>query len=902
MILHSSVFGTHNRAGEIIYKRITGHQFEITIVTFTEINNNNADRDTLELFFGDGHSRKVIRTKKQAAYNGHTNIQRNEYKTTYTYPGPGQYKLSMIDPNRNGGIINIPNSIERKFYIESFINISLSASNNSVILTRDPIAFACNNSPFYYNPGAYDPDLDSLRFQMVACKADNGLPIPDYTFPAASNVFKIDPVTGILTWDSPTTAGEYNVAILISEWRRYNDGRKDTARLVGYLLRDMQITVYSNCSNKPPEISPVSDYCVTAEEELDFKVFASDRHDGSSANNGARVTLNAYGGPMEEAPVATFTTSGTDSVVGSFHWKTACYHVKKNAYTLTFEAIDDGIPSLSNYTVSSIRVVAPRVENPTAQAQSSSIHLTWEKEHCPLALGYRIYRKSGPTGFVPDSCQTGVPAELGYKLIYQGSDNNEISYTDDNFTQGLIPGVIYCYLIIAYFADGAESYASEEICAKLKKDVPILTNIDVEETDLSEGIINLAWSKPNEHDIIVYPGPYKYRILRCINRQFSNFAIIDSTTGIDDTSYTDNGLNTLEEEYSYKIEMLDMSQGSDRSMGYSVIGTSVYLSSLPKDNKLILKWNELVPWENEYYVVYKKNAAGNFDSIGTTTEKIFADSMLTNLKTYCYSITSFGAYSLSSIANPLINRSQIHCNKPVDLQAPCPPVLSIRTDDCAYVESYLGERDQRCNSDDSDAASEVEKTELTWTNPNLSCDTTDDVDSILLYFSPTKGGNFRLLHVELINKEAGTVQPTSYNFTHQMKNTMAGCYYTTAVDSFGNVSAQSNTVCSDNCLIYRLPNVFTPNGDGINDYFEPFPYCYVKEIELKVFNRWGNTVFETDNAEVLWNGINSISGIACPDGVYYYTCIVHHITVEGIRKTEIKGNVHILGSGKAPSD
>ncbi len=903
ILLFGSLSATHNRAGEIIYERIQGGKFKITIITFTEINNNNADRDTLELIFGDGTSAKVARTTKQPGYNGFSNIQRNTYVTNHTYSGTGTYLLSVLDPNRNGGVVNIPNSIERKFYIESYLNITLGTSNNSAILTRDPIAFACNKVPFYYNPAAYDPDGDSLHFEMVPCKADFGLDIPDYQFPDASVEFSIDPNNGILTWNTPVTAGEYNVAIRISEYRKVvtANGTKQI-KLVGNILRDMQITVYSNCSNQPPDISPVQDYCVEAGDTLDFKVFANDP-------NGDVVSLNAYGGPMIIPPVAQFSSNynpspPTPGATGSFYWETACSHVRKNPFKMTFEAVDDGFPILANYQVSDILVVAPPVRNVEATPASSNIRLTWDEQECSQGIGYRIYRRSGPTGFVPDSCETGVPPELGYTLIHESNDIEETEYLDVNFEQGLIPGVVYCYLIVTYFADDAESYASAEVCTQLEKDVPILTNVDVVTTNSSSGEIYVAWSPPNEHNTDLYPGPYRYRILRTEKRNFDAFVIIDSLEGINDTTYNDINLNTLNEEYTYKIEMLDLNvkeNGPPISMGFSVLGSSIFLRSDPKDNELRLYWNELVPWNNYLYTIYKQNTEGTFDSIASTTEPRFVDSNLTNGNEYCYKVVSIGEYSLPSIAKPLFNASQEHCNRPVDLQAPCAPDLDLYVDDCISVAEYLKLNDYRCGEGDS---TEIEKVELRWTNPNLECDTTDDVVETRLFYSPTINGNFSLIYEEYINTEPGYQQPDEFTFDHIRSNTRAGCYYVTAIDSFGNVSPTSDTLCSENCLIYELPNVFTPNADGYNDLFIPFPYCYVEEVEMKIYNRWGNLVYETDDPDILWDGMNEFTKEPVPDGVYFYTCLVRQISVEGLKEAELKGNVHVLGSSvsESPSD
>jgi len=47
--------------------------------------------------------------------------------------------------------------------------------------------------------------------------------------------------------------------------------------------------------------------------------------------------------------------------------------------------------------------------------------------------------------------------------------------------------------------------------------------------------------------------------------------------------------------------------------------------------------------------------------------------------------------------------------------------------------------------------------------------------------------------------------------------------------------------------------------------------------------------------------MNIFTKVQSPDGIYYYTCIVHQISVEGIKNVELKGTVHILGTSESPS-
>ncbi len=125
---------------------------------------------------------------------------------------------------------------------------------------------------------------------------------------------------------------------------------------------------------------------------------------------------------------------------------------------------------------------------------------------------------------------------------------------------------------------------------------------------------------------------------------------------------------------------------------------------------------------------------------------------------------------------------------------------------------------------------------------------------------------------------------------------MAACYAVTAVDSVGNESAYSNIICVDDCINFELPNVFTPNGDGINDLFKPFPYNLVEKIDLKVYGRWGNLVFQTNDPDINWDARHMESGKKVPPGVYYYVCDVYERRLTGLEPRYLIGFVHILYS------
>ena len=70
----------------------------------------------------------------------------------------------------------------------------------------------------------------------------------------------------------------------------------------------------------------------------------------------------------------------------------------------------------------------------------------------------------------------------------------------------------------------------------------------------------------------------------------------------------------------------------------------------------------------------------------------------------------------------------------------------------------------------------------------------------------------------------------------------------------------------EKCLF--IPNIFSPNGDGINDVFRTFPICDLTNYHQLVFDRWGNAVFESFSTEDHWDGTFKGSK-ATPDSYVY---------------------------------
>lgn len=70
-----------------------------------------------------------------------------------------------------------------------------------------------------------------------------------------------------------------------------------------------------------------------------------------------------------------------------------------------------------------------------------------------------------------------------------------------------------------------------------------------------------------------------------------------------------------------------------------------------------------------------------------------------------------------------------------------------------------------------------------------------------------------------------------------------------------------------NCEV-SIPNIFTPNGDGINDALSPMVTCELKSFQLSIYNRWGDKVFESNNPNIQWDG--RVHGRNAQNGAYTY--------------------------------
>lgn len=886
-----SAFATHNRSGEITYKHVggNGNTYEVTVTTFTDPGSVAADRDSLIVEWGDGTFDTIPRVQ---IINLNGEVKQNIYRGVHTYGGFGCFEIKMQDLNRVAGInnVNAGNSVDIPFFVADSLCILdpaiWGAYNNSPQFSFPAVDTAYVNQLFEHPLGAFDAEGDSIALTFYDPMQDDGFPVTNYvpltTWNPGSTV-TLDQSTLTFIWDKPTQLGVVNVGILISEYRRrYNpDGSVEGVTKIGSVKRDLQIFILAD-NNTPPVIAHINDTCVIAGSLLSIPVHVTD------VNVGQSITTSATGGPFlaSESPatLSQVPPSGTGIWNGVFQWQTTCNHAYPDYYIVTIVAKDNytGGPA-SDVETFRIKVVAPPPENLTATPQGNTIQLNWLDPYTCSDIerfrGFSVWRRQGPNPFDIDTCTPGLEGK-GYTKI--ASDVQDYSYNDDD----VVIGVNYCYRVLAefgtetslgYLLHFVESLPSNEACAYLERDLPVITHVSVQTTDATNGSMFIDWTNPiaDELDTTQHPGPYKYNLYRTQGFNGGSPQLIFSTTsntfaGLDDTMFVDTPLNTLDNPYRYFVSFLYTDAGAFDSLGQTATASSVYLNVNFASHALTLDWEEHVPWDNYSYVIYRKDpGSATFDSLTTVASSPYTDSNLMNDSLYCYKILSVGSYADTGFVNPLFNWSEEKCGVPKDTVGPCPPMLAITN---------------ICNTDDFTHGDFTNF--LQWTKPAIDCG--GDAIKYYVYYAASETEGYALVDsFHFVNDTT---------FEHMLNNTLAGCYYVVAVDSYYNSGLRSNIVCIENCPEYNLPNTFTPNNDGHNERFVPLlPFRFIEKVNMKIFTSWGSLVYETSDPALGWDGVNQTTGNDAAEGTYYYVCEVYEERLGGDGKPDfvLDGFIHL---------
>ncbi len=171
---------------------------------------------------------------------------------------------------------------------------------------------------------------------------------------------------------------------------------------------------------------------------------------------------------------------------------------------------------------------------------------------------------------------------------------------------------------------------------------------------------------------------------------------------------------------------------------------------------------------------------------------------------------------------------------------------------------------------------------VTVTDAITGCSSTSTVNvtqgSITAAFTADPTSGIAPLLINLTNQSTGT--SLTYNWSFGDGNSSTGVDPTTTYTTNGTYTimliATSGTckdtattvIVVDDGLSLEIPNVFTPNNDGKNDFFT-IKSTGIKEISLQIFNRWGEKMYEFSGTKAAWDGMTG-QGNKVPDATYFY--------------------------------
>lgn len=218
-------------------------------------------------------------------------IKKNQYETSFTFPNTGIFLIYYSDLARSGNIINLSNPDNQAFYISAELIVPPSIiPDNPPYFLNDPLYNACRGQFWTQLPGGYDPDGDSLHYELLpVLELLPSSPIPivasGFRYPDdaafGNSLFSMDPISGLLTWDTATAIGVYAIHYRMTSYR-------NGLQLSSIDREDIIIVI--DCENHPPTIqgsknvyAPISDTTT-----FSYKIWESDSTDSLTVllNNG----------------------------------------------------------------------------------------------------------------------------------------------------------------------------------------------------------------------------------------------------------------------------------------------------------------------------------------------------------------------------------------------------------------------------------------------------------------------------------------------------------------------------------------------------------------------------------------------------------------------------------------
>ena len=434
-----------------------------------------------------------------------------------------------------------------------------------------------------------------------------------------------------------------------------------------------------------------------------------------------------------------------------------------------------------------------------------------------------------------------------------------------------------------------------------------IDQVQVLNTDNSNGSISINYTLP----------PYNNYLIEIKDQNQALYSVIDTINQISNpTNYIIQNLNTVDNYYCISITAFDPCDGDRRQ---SNIGCSINATSTAQNQQNLVEWNTSSSDFQNYQVT--KNAA-IVSSINNQNQNQFIDNQVVCGITYNYQVilnenngflsisdTSSVSAISTDIPDPIENISATVSDQNVELSWEEPQnflavgyILSRSQDGISYsildtisspaytdLELYTQSTQYFYKIEYYDACGNISE-ESIIASPILLIHEFDKT----IYWNNYEGwsSGVREYILEKYDENGNLIEAVNLgSLTSYQEDPVTNPYQVITYKIVGNPNQSSQGVVESNLLeiIYRskvaFPNAFSPDGDGLNDVFN-FESRFIKAVRMKIYNRWGELVYQTTEVDRGWDG--TINGKPAPIGTYiHHTELIDDMDITFVKTGEI---------------
>lgn len=536
-------------------------------------------------------------------------------------------------------------------------------------------------------------------------------------------------------------------------------------------------------------------------------------------------------------------------------------------------------------------------------------HLDWNSMHSTPVTGqnayYYIYRAISSAGF-----------QLIDSVIATAQIFDEEIYTCDEF--------YYKYKILFKNDYGCSSISNVDSVKLVNKIRPNISEIDTVSVFPSSGKTIISWSKCTS------PDAYGYIIYMEHDANATSWYPLDTIFGVDNTTYINNTSQANYKPEYYRVSPIDTCllpavMGTIHGTMYAFPYFDDCLARIRLDWTHYIGWTESVSQYKIYCKIdnqpeillgavpgnvrefYHSDIIGNlnycyyiraFNSDGTNTSTsnltCFTSPTMSNpsiLNADYATVDSYNSVKLSFTIDPNAELKYLKLMRADNFDGPYEQIDKLNTSSSkvAYIDYadiihkiyyYKTIAVNKCGVDikESNIANNIVlelnnnshlKHELNWNSYN---NWLGDVSYFNIYRSIDDG------IPELIYQQYYGIYTYTDDISVLNLNQKAGkfCYYIEAVEGDFNPYgikgiSKSNIACTEQFPRVFMANAFTPNYDDLNDLYIPnVLFASPLDYTFKIYNRWGEVIFTTNNPSIGWNGNNTVTQKRCEAGTYVY--------------------------------